>query len=116
MRILVAGFALILGIFFVVGTNGAQDKKDPKYPIKEVMKEAMKGGLCAKVAKGEASDAEKAQLVEYFTSLTMCTPPKGEADAWKTRTGELLKAAKDGDVAALKKASNCMSCHTMFKK
>jgi hypothetical protein len=118
MRILVAALAIVVGVFFIVGTNDAQDKgdkKQPKYTIKEVMKIAMAGGLCKKVATGKADDKEKAQLVELFTALSQNKPPMGDAAAWKERTGNLIKAAKDDDAAALKKFSNCASCHKEFK-
>ena len=117
MRILVAGMVLVLSGVFLMGTNaGAAGKDDPKYKIKEVMKIAMKGGLCGKVASGKASDDEKKQLIELFTALAANKPPMGDADAWKTRTTALLEAAKKGDGDALKKAANCMSCHKEFKK
>jgi hypothetical protein len=117
MRFLVAGSILALSMFFVIGSNGAadKDKKEPKYKIADVMKIAMKGGLCGKVAKGDASDEEKAKLVELFTALSQNTPPKGDADSWKEKTGALLKAAKAGDGAALKKAANCGACHKAHK-
>lgn len=115
MRFAVAVSILALSMFFLAGTNGAQDKKEPKYKISEVMKTAMKGGLCAKVAKGDASDEEKKQLIELFTALSQNTPPKGEADSWKEKTGALLAAAKADDGKALKKAANCGACHSVHK-
>src|SRR5271168_3626432 len=81
--------------------------------IKAVMKEAMKGGLCKKVASGKASDDEKKHLVELFESLAKTTPPRGDADDWKTRTTALVEAAHavvDGKPKAgalLKKAATC---------
>lgn len=99
----------------------AQDKDKPKHTIKEVMKTCMKGGLCKKVASGEASEEEKKQLVEMFDALAKNTPPKGEAESWKEKTTALLKAAKacaEGSAEgqdALKKAANCMECHKAHK-
>ena len=71
--------------------------------------------LCTKVATGKASDDEKKMLIALFTDLAANKPPKGDADEWKTRTAALLKAAKDDDGAALKKAADCQSCHKQFK-
>jgi hypothetical protein len=105
--------ALALGIVLAGGQADGQEK--PKYKIAEVMAKAMKGGLCAKVAKGEATAAEKETLVELFTALHANTPPKGDAEGWKAKTKALLDAAKAGDGAALKKAANCAACHKEHK-
>ena len=115
MRVLIGGLVVVVGLLVALGDNLAQEKEKPKHTIKEVMKKAMKGGLCAKVAGGKASDEEKKELVELFTSLTKNTPPKGEAASWKEKTSALLEAATKGDGAALKTAANCMNCHTEHK-
>jgi hypothetical protein len=111
---------LALGIVGL-GLGTAAFKAEPKYAIKDVMKEAMKGGLCKKVADGKADEAEKKKLVDLFTALSENKPPKGDAADWKTRTEALVKAAKacaagdkDGP-AALKKAANCKGCHDLHK-
>lgn len=112
---------LALGAAATLTVAMAQDDDKPKHTIKEVMKTCMKGGLCKKVASGEASDAEKKELVAMFESLAKNKPPKGEADSWKEKTTALLKAAKacaEGDEearAALMKAANCMGCHQAHK-
>lgn len=113
---------LCLGL---VGLSGvfttAADKDAPKHEIKEVMKVAMKGGLCAKVASGKASKEETAQLVELFTALSQDKPHKGEAASWKAKTGALVAAAKacaagkKEGAAALKAAANCKACHSVHK-
>ena len=59
MRNLVMG---LLGLSAVFGA-GYVYADEPKYTIKQVMKEAMKGGLCAKVAKGEGSKEDKEKLL-----------------------------------------------------
>jgi hypothetical protein len=115
-------FMLALLCLGVIGLSlQSADKDDPKYKIKDVMKEAMKGGLCKKVADGAASKEEKEKLVELFTALGQNKPPKADDDDWKTRTKALLDAAKacakddkDGP-AALKKAANCKGCHDNHK-
>lgn len=115
---IVAAVALVA--FVGLAFSGAADPK-PKYAIKDVMKKAMKGGLCGKVAKGEASDAEKKELVEMFTALSQNKPPQGEAGSWKQKTGALVagaKAAQKGEEGAadkLKKAANCKACHDVHK-
>ncbi|MCS6851489.1 MAG: hypothetical protein NZ700_10030 [Gemmataceae bacterium] len=103
-----------------LGQLGAADDK-PKYDIKTIMAKAHKGKppLCAKVVKGEASDAEKKELYEYYVALAANKCPKGDEADWKKRTEEMVAAAKkiaDGskdkaDLAALSKAIYCKGCH-----
>lgn len=96
--------------------------KAKKVSIKDVMK-AHKGkpSLLVKVRSGKASDADKKKLLELYTALTKTKPPKGDAAAWKKRTGALMLAAKavvEGKkigVKLLAKASNCKACHTAHK-
>ena len=113
--VVVAGLSLAL----LMGENNAGEKA--KHTIPEVMKVAMKGGLCGKVAKGKASDEEKKKLVELFTALSQNEPPKGDAKAWKEKTTALVNAAKkaaDGDESgakALPKLANCKACHDAHK-
>ena len=113
------GSALLVA--FVCLPVMGEDSDKPKYKTKEVMQKAMKGGLCKKVASGDASDEEKKTLHEMFVALSKNKPKKGEADSWKELTGKLVKAAKaavDGDegaAAALKKAANCKGCHSKHK-
>lgn len=115
VRGLIAGSMVLFGAAFLLD-GSVQGAGDKEITIKVVMQKAMKGGLCGKVAKGDASDDEKKQLVELFTGLSKCTPPKGEEAAWKEKTKALLDAAKANDGAALKKAANCAACHKEFKK
>jgi len=94
---------------------------DEDIKIKDVMAKAMKGKLCEKVAKGEGSADDKAELVKLFTALGKNKPPKGDADSWKAKTDALLAAAKDAQAGkdgagpALMKAANCGACHGMHK-
>jgi hypothetical protein len=122
MRKLLVAFAVVaFGWVAVNLTTRAEDAK-PKYAIKDVMRVCMKGGLCKKVAKGEASADEKKQLVEMFEALAANKPPKGDDASWKEKTAALLSAAKDceagkdGAGAVLSKAgSACMACHSAHK-
>jgi surface antigen len=96
------------------------DENDEK--IKAVMNEALKkGGLCQKVGSGKASEDEKKKLLELFQSLASATPPKGDAESWKTKTTALVEAAQavlDGKAEAkamLKDAANCKACHSVHR-
>lgn len=119
-----------MGKWFVVGGMvvgcvalgaGLGVASSPDATIKAVMKEAMKGGLCKKVASGEGSAEDKKQLLTLFESLTKAKPPMGEDSSWKDKTGALVSAAKevvDGKptgTANLKKAANCKACHDTHK-
>lgn len=110
-----------MSLAFLLGGESQAGKDKAKHTIAQVMGKAMKGGLCAKVAGGKASDAEKAELVELFTSLSQNTPPKGDDKEWKAKTGALVEAAKkaakgDAEAAAsLKKLANCAACHKAHK-
>lgn len=103
------------------GSAGDKDKDKPKYTISEVMQKAMKGGLCGKVAKGTATEAEQKELAAYFVALHANTPPKGDAESWKAKTAALKTAAEGvlkGDktaAVALQKAANCAACHKVHK-
>src|SRR5207249_4459764 len=52
MRFLAASLMVVTAMLLTLGNNQAGEK--PKYSIKEVMKEAHKGGLMKKVADGKA--------------------------------------------------------------
>jgi hypothetical protein len=120
MKYFLAAVIATLSLVLVLGTNDAQEKK-AKHTIPEVMKQAHKSGLWKKVATGKASDAEKEQLVELYTSLSQNEPPKGEHKAWKERTEAMLAAAKlsakgdDKGGKALLSLVNCGMCHKMFR-
>jgi len=118
-RLMSISLALLVVAAVSISSTSAEDAKGPS--IKKIMKKCMKGGLCKKVAKGQASDAEKKELIASFTALGNAKPPKGDADSWKAKTSALLAAAKDvvagkdGASAALGKAVNCKGCHSVHK-
>jgi hypothetical protein len=120
MKYMFAGAFAALSLLLVISHNDAGEKA--KHTIPEVMKRAMKGGLCKTVASGKGTDAEKKELVALFTSLTQNKPPQGELDAWKKKTGAMLDAAKkiaDGDPKAgktLQGLVNCKTCHAEFRE
>jgi surface antigen len=109
----------------VLGTTllgaGLSVASSPDEAIKAVMKAAMKGGLCKKVASGEGTDADKKELLSMFESLAKANPPRGEEASWKAKTGALVEGAraavdgKDNAGALLKKAANCKACHDVHK-
>jgi hypothetical protein len=114
--VLCAGVALAL----CLGSPHAGEKKEPKYTIKEVMKKAHKGGLLKTVAAGDASEAERKELLELYTALSQNKPPKGSEEDWKKKTGAMVKGAKAAvkDAAAGKKLANivkCGACHKAHK-
>lgn len=122
MRLVVSGVcaALLLAIVTSAGYQ-AGEGKEPKYSIEDVMKKAMKGGLCKKCASGKATEAEKKTLVAMFVALGQNTPPKGEKASWEKKTKALVDAAKavaageEGAGKKLGKAANCAACHKVHK-
>lgn len=112
--------ALALALF-AAGTIVPLTIAEDASATKKAMKEAMKGGLCKKVASGEASSDEKKQLLELFTNMCKEAPAHGDVASWKEKAGALVTAAqsvvdgKEEGVAQLKKAANCKSCHDVHK-
>lgn len=113
-RLIGLGLMLVLGLVVALSANTANSAEE-KTSIKEVMKVCMKGGLCAKVASGKASDEEKKTLLAMFTALSKNKPPMGEEASWKEKTSALIDAVKANDGKALKKAANCAACHKVHK-
>lgn len=91
----------------------AADEK-PKYTIKEVM-EFHKEKLHEKYQKGEASKDDRQKLLDGYESMLKLKPPRGDEKAWKKKCEALIKAVKDDDKAAFKKAVNCTACHKDHK-
>ena len=99
------------------------DKKKPKYTIKEVMKKAHAGkdALLKKAQSDKATKEELKELVAMYQALEVNKPPKGEQAAWAKRTKALVEAAnaaveeKKDAQALLKKATNCKQCHDAHK-
>jgi len=118
-KLIVASVVVVCGWAVFAMTTGAQDQKQTT--IKEVMAVAMKGKLCDKVAKGEASDEEKKKLAGLFAALHENKPPKGDQGSWDEKTKALVDASNDvlaGKAGAgdkLRAAANCMACHSAHK-
>lgn len=108
----------------VAGSSFAFPAEDAKYTVKEVMKEAHGGGrnsLLSKVKGGQASDEEKAKLVELYEAMPAGKPKKGDDAAFKKWGKDMVtaaKAAQKGDTGwkeKLNKATNCQGCHNAHK-
>jgi cytochrome c553 len=125
----VLGLSLGLTTGLVLAADHKKEEK-PKHTIKEVMTKAHKKGkdgtppTCEKAAKGNASEAELKQLLEYYRSLAAQKPKKGDAESWKKKTEALISATegliKGGDgLEQAKKdyaaAVNCKACHDTHK-
>jgi hypothetical protein len=106
-----AMFAAVAGL--LLANLQAADEK-PKYTIKEVMK-FHKDKLNEKFSNGTATKEEKEKLLEGYEALVKNKPPKGDEKDWKTKTEALVKAVKDEDKDAYKKAVNCGACHGAHK-
>ena len=66
-RTITASLAVAILTLGLVGSADADSK--PKYTIKQIMKDGLKGGLAKKVIGGNASEKEKIQLLDYAISL-----------------------------------------------
>ena len=118
-RIIMAPLAAAILTFGRVGIAGADSK--PKYTIKQIMKDGLKGGLAKKVIEGKATSQEKIQLLDYAIALYETKPKKGDPVGWTKLTGDFVAAAAKvaidpkASTAALGKAVNCKACHNKHK-
>jgi hypothetical protein len=105
------------------GMFRADDKAEPKYTIKDVMKKGHAGddSLLKKVTSGNAEADEKKQLLEMYVEMCKCRPPRGEEKEWKEKCQTIIAACKEvnegkeGAGKKLAKAANCMGCHSVFR-
>src|SRR3954465_15479841 len=115
--------ATILGAAVILTPIALTAAQKPKYTVKDVMKAINKGddNIGKRVPKGQAWKEDIAKVVEFYESLPLNDPPRGDKADWEHRTTALLKAAKDvqaGKANALqeyKEASNCKACHMQHK-
>ena len=99
------------------------ETKKPKYTVKEVMQAIHKGqdNIGKRAVQGVASKEDIAKLAEYYESLPLNDPPRGEFASWKEKTGKLvaaskaLKAGNPGAADLYKNAANCKACHNVHK-
>ena len=117
-----AAFSAIIGCGGALPRLWAADAK-PKYTIKEVMKATHKGDAAVgkRGAGGKGTKDDFVLLVEYYESLPLCTPSKGDKADWDKKASALLnsaralKAGEPGALAQYKQASNCKACHSLYK-
>ncbi len=88
-----------------------------KYTIKEIMQQGFKADENLKdlILDGTATDEQKAKFVDYVENLAKYQVRKGKQEDFEKLTDTLIKAAKGSDLAALKDAVNCKTCHTPHK-
>ena len=88
-----------------------------EYTIKEIMQQGFKadGNLKDLILDGEASEEQKAKFVDYVENLAKYQVRKGKQEDFEKRIGTLIKAARGTDLAALKNAVNCKTCHEPHK-
>jgi hypothetical protein len=116
--LILSAVAVAALLLLLDGSSQGGDKKEPKYTIKEVMKEAHKSGLWKKIAAGDADKADREKLAELYKALAESKPPKGDIEEWKKTTSVMLKVATDAiaDAGEGKKLKvNCGACHKAFK-
>ena len=113
MKRAICGAVFVAFAGLLLANLQAADEK-PKYTIKEVMK-FHKDKLNEKFSNGTASKDEKAKLLEGYESMLKSKPPKGDEKDWKTKVEALVKAVKDDDKEAYKKAVMCGACHGAHK-
>ncbi len=127
MRIRLIVGSLVAAVVFGGGVM-AVNNNNPVAPvaaktIKEVMKIAhdKKDGLLKKVQDGSATDEEKKKLLDAYMDMLEGEPKKGEKADYLVKANALvLSAAKvvvgrEGAMDELKKASDCMACHSKHK-
>lgn len=112
---IVSGLCLMFAASCILAVAKADDK--PKYTIKEVMKLHNKDNqLHTKFIEGKISKEDKEKLTEAYEAMGKNKPPKGDEKDWKAKSDALVKAIKDDDKAAFKKAVDCKGCHSAHKK
>jgi cytochrome c553 len=112
--------AILGGIAF---TPLALAANKPKYTIKEVMKEIHKGedNIGKRASRGQASKEDINKMVEYYASLPLNDPPRGDKQSWQEKTAALVKASQELKAGApnavdhYKAAANCKACHQAHK-
>jgi hypothetical protein len=122
MRKLAVLMVAVLFVSFAMPVVVSADDTEPIH-TKEVMQIAHRPPqqLLKKTALGQATDAEKAELLKLYKAMAKNAPPRGDATSWQEKTAALVAAAQaavDGAAdarAQLEKASNCAACHSEHK-
>ncbi len=120
----IGGLLAAVSVGLVAPAKAADEK--PKYTIEEVMKKIHKpknDNVFGRIVGGKGTAEDKKLMVEYYESLPLNKPPKGDQKEWEKRTQAVLAAAKavekGGDakaVATLKAAANCKECHDLHQE
>ena len=123
MRIRLIVGSLVAAVVFGGGVMAVNNNLVAPKTIKEVMKIAhdKKDGLLKKVQDGSATDEEKKKLLDAYIDLLDGEPKKGEKVDYLVKANALVVSAakvvlgREGAMDELKKASDCMACHSKHK-
>ena len=123
MRIRLIVGSLVAAVVFGGGVMAVNNNLVAPKTIKEVMKIAhdKKDGLLKKVQDGSATDEEKKKLLDAYIDLLDGEPKKGETADYLVKANALVVGAakvvlgREGAMDELKKASDCMACHSKHK-
>ena len=123
MRIRLIVGSLVAAVVFGGGVMAVNNNLVAPKTIKEVMKIAhdKKDGLLKKVQDGSATDEEKKKLLDAYIDLLDGEPKKGEKADYLVKANALVVSAakvvlgREGAMDELKKASDCMACHSKHK-
>jgi cytochrome c556 len=91
--------------------------------VEEIMKAVFKGddSIAKKVAQGKGTKEDLAKLAEYVASLPANDAPQGDPAGWTKKTTAVLdavtalKAEQPGALAQFKLATDCKSCHSVYR-
>lgn len=100
-----------------------QAAEKPKYTTSEVMKALHKGkdSIGKHISDGAGTKEEIKKLLEYYPSMLLNDPEKGDKAEWKKRVTALIAASKaldkgtPGALDLYKEAVNCKACHSAHK-
>jgi cytochrome c556 len=115
-----------LGIVILCSTCAAilrAADQPPKYTVEEIMKAVFKGddSIAKKVAQGKGTKEDLAKLAEYVESLPANDAPQGDPAGWIKKTTAVLDAVtalkeeKPDALAQFKLATDCKSCHSIYR-
>ena len=120
-RRITRSLAFSLAVMFAFSIVSADDKSEPEHTVKEVMKQAHKGGLLKTVLGDNSTADDQKKLLNLYISLWENKPPKGDVNGWKQRTGDVVAAAakvvvgREGAKAELRMTTKCAGCHGPHK-
>lgn len=91
--------------------------------IADVMAKGHEGrdSILRKILNESATAEEKQTLRSYYQFLATQNPPKGSPEGWQTRVQTLqtaldaVIAGEEGSIPILRRETNCMACHRVYK-